>query len=82
MSSVLLSKMSPDHMFSPDTDREIERIQREQDLIEQRDRLPLESNRTPPEVNFPEMDVPPAEGTDFETKVFDGLLMALERRLA
>lgn len=75
MSSVLLSKFSPDHIMSPDTDREIERVEREAALIEQRDRLPLEDDRSPDEE--PIRDEPE---DDFDI-MLDGILMALKRRL-
>lgn len=75
MSSVLLSKFSPDHIFSPDTDREIERVQREAALIRQRDRLPLEDDRSP--IEEPIRDEPE---NDFDI-MLDGLLEALQRRI-
>lgn len=66
MSSVLLSKFSPDHIMSPDTDREIERVEREADLIRQRDRIPIAEDKSPDE-SFDSM--------------LKGLLFALKRRL-
>ncbi|HDZ13763.1 hypothetical protein LCGC14_1064890 [marine sediment metagenome] len=68
MSSVFLSKVSPDAIMSPDTDREIERIDREAALIEQRPRQELEEDRSPTEDI--EMDI-----------MLEGILAVLQRRI-
>jgi hypothetical protein len=72
MSSVFLSKMNPAIIMSPDTDREIERVDREAELIRQRDRTPLTENREPVEVS-------PSESRD-PSAMLEGLMEVLLRR--
>ena len=88
MSSVLLSKLNPDQVFSPDTDREIDRLDREQELIKQRDRQDIQPDRSPDE-SIDEFDddsilgdavIDKDEWNESDT-MLDGLLEALKRRL-
>ena len=76
MSSVLLSKMNPDQVFSPNTDREIERISREAELIRQRDRQELAEDKSP--LEDPIRDEP--EENQFDM-MLDALSLIFKRRL-
>ncbi len=83
MSGEMFSKYSPDAILSPNTDREIDRIRREAELIEQRDRQPIvESDRglpleTPIDTTIVNENFEP----DMHDAFWEGLIAALKRKL-
>lgn len=83
MSGMMFSKYNPDSILSPDADREIDRIKRESELIEQRDRQPIvEADRDLP-VETP-IDIETADNSmekDINDLFWESLMKILQREL-